>query len=232
MPKILAVIPARGGSKRVPGKNIRPFKGQPLLAWSIKAAQFAGQIDKIVLSTDDEEAARIGEEYGAEVFWRPEELATDTASTFDVLKHIYSTQCKAINYTPQYIVLLQPTSPLREKDLIPKGLSEICSDESADRLIELNTLKLFTGRVNNGYWFGDYHETTRSQELPDLFFPSGRIYIYKCEQTIAANDHEGKKTKVIMGDFDKNINIDYESDFRKLEFVFEYYQDDYMYLLR
>jgi len=231
MSNTIAVIPARGGSKRVPRKNVRLFKEQPLLAWSIKAAQAVDEIDRVVVSTDDAETANIAENYGAEVFWRPEELAADTSSTFDVLKHVYLEQCKATDLDPEYLVLLQPTSPLREQTLISKALAILKSHPEADRLIELNVQSLFTGRIDSGYWVSDFPESTRSQELPELYFPSGRLYIYKCSTTIAVNNPEGGNTNFVLGDYATNINIDYESDFNKLEFVFNSHGKNYHYLL-
>ncbi len=215
----------------MPQKNIRLFRGQPLLAWSIKAAQKSSEIDKVVVSTDDAEAAKLAEEYGASVFWRPNKLSSDTSSTFDVLKYVCCTQCRDIHYEPKYLVLLQPTSPLRERNLITRGLDIIRSDPKADRLLELNSLRLFTGKIDSGYWVGDYAETTRSQELPHLYFPSGRLYIYKCSTTILRNDSEGKNTKYLIGDYESNINIDYEHDFNKLDYVFTTHSARYRYLL-
>ena len=116
--KILYIIPARGGSKGLPGKNIRVLNGKPLIAHSIAAAQNSHHHGTILVSTDDEKIAAISKEYGAEVpFLRPAQLASDTASSIDVLFHalvFYSAQ----NITFDSIVLLQPTSPLRtSKDI-------------------------------------------------------------------------------------------------------------------
>jgi CMP-N,N'-diacetyllegionaminic acid synthase len=86
---VLAIIPARGGSKRLPGKNVRPLMGKPLIAWTIEAAQRSGVIDHAIVSTDDETTAKIAEAWGAKVPWmRPAELATDVASSMDVINHV------------------------------------------------------------------------------------------------------------------------------------------------
>lgn len=105
---VLAVIPARGGSKRVPRKNIRLYRGLPLIAWTIEAARKSKLIDKFVLSTEDAEIREIAQEFGIEVVERPAELATDRASNEDVMRH-------ALKMYPDHdwVVLLQPTSPLR-----------------------------------------------------------------------------------------------------------------------
>lgn len=110
---VLAVIPARGGSKRVPRKNIRLFRGEPLIAWTIYAAMDSKYVDKVVVSTEDAEIAHVARLLGAEVIDRPAELATDTATSEDVLRHALT-----VKEGFAWVVLLQPTSPLRtSKDI-------------------------------------------------------------------------------------------------------------------
>lgn len=106
--KVLAVIPARGGSKRCPRKNIKDYRGRPLIAWTLEAARASAYIDKTVLSTEDAEIKALAMELGATVLDRPPELATDTAANEDVMRH-------ALTLHPghEWVVLLQPTSPLR-----------------------------------------------------------------------------------------------------------------------
>ena len=112
--RILAIIPARGGSKGLPGKNMKEICGRPLVAWSIEQAKDFKHIHRIVVSTDDDQIAKIANEYGAEVpFMRPVELANDTASTIDVIFDALNWLKRYENYQPEYILLLQPTSPLR-----------------------------------------------------------------------------------------------------------------------
>ncbi len=110
--RVVAVIPARGGSKSIPGKNIRPLAGKPLLAWSIDVARHVSEIDRILVSTDDAEIGAIGRLHGAEVYRRPEHLATDDALVIDALKDLIET-LKAEGETPEWIVLLEATCPLR-----------------------------------------------------------------------------------------------------------------------
>jgi CMP-N-acetylneuraminic acid synthetase len=225
---IVAIIPARGGSKRVPKKNIRNFQGLPLIAWSIHAAQHCELVDELYVSTDDQEVAIIAEQYGAKVLWRPSDLGSDIANTFDVLKYVHYAQ---LNRSAEFIVLLQATSPLREKNLIYDGIKALQDDDGTDRLMEVNDIKLFSGRVIDAIWKGNYPEETRSQDLPTTYIPSGRLYIYRCSSTIEKNLSEGDRTRVIVGDYATNINIDYESDFDKLDFVYSRHKRHYDYLL-
>lgn len=117
--KVLAVIPARAGSKRIPNKNIRNFLGKPLIAYTIQQALRVPFVNRVIVDTDSEKIAKIAKEYGAEVpFLRPPELATDTASVNDALLHLLARLKKEERYVPDYILLLQTTSPLRElKDI-------------------------------------------------------------------------------------------------------------------
>src|SRR5271154_5251964 len=110
--RVIAVVPARGGSKSVPGKNIRPLAGKPLLAWSVEVARQVSEIDRIIVSTDDAEIASVGRAYGAEGYARPPHLATDEALVIDALKDLLQT-LRAEGETPEWVVLLEPTCPLR-----------------------------------------------------------------------------------------------------------------------
>src|SRR4051812_20547181 len=108
----LGVIPARGGSKGIPRKNIKMIAGKPLIAWTIEAAKKSKLMDRFVVSTEDAEIAQIARKYGADVLDRPKSLATDTATGISVIQHAVSV------FDPKNVVLLQPTSPIRSKGLI------------------------------------------------------------------------------------------------------------------
>jgi len=110
--RVIAVVPARGGSKSIPGKNIRPLGGKPLLAWSIEVARQVSEIDRVIVSTDDAQIAAVGRAHGAEVYTRPPHLATDEALVIDALKDLLRT-LQAEGETPEWAILLEPTCPLR-----------------------------------------------------------------------------------------------------------------------
>lgn len=138
--KVIAIIPARGGSKGLPGKNIRPLCGKPLIAWSIEQALRSECVDKVLVTTDSEEIANVAKRYGAEVpFIRPSELATDYTPSFEVISHALSYYRDFLGVTFDYSILLEPTSPLRERDDI---------DEMAKKLDDLN--QSFDGIVTIG----------------------------------------------------------------------------------
>jgi len=133
--KIMALIPARSGSKSIPKKNIIDFGGHPLLAYSIAAARLSKYINRIIVSTDSEEYAQIARKYGAETpFLRPAEISGDKSLDIDFFRHALDWLEKNEGYVPDYIVELRPTTPLRETEVIDKAISEIMQDSQATGL--------------------------------------------------------------------------------------------------
>ena len=156
----LAVIPARGGSKGLLGKNIRLLNGKPLIAWSIEAALDSSVADRVLVSTESEEIGRVAEEWGCEVSVRPAELATDESTTIEVLQHLYNTISGV-----ESMILLQPTSPLRDIDLI-------------DRCFGIYSEGGYTN-LATGYWckykeFGS-HNNLRRQDYQGFFYDDGNV---------------------------------------------------------
>ena len=134
--KTLAIIPARGGSKRVPNKNIRPFCGKPLIAWTIESALQSEVIDRVVVSTESPEIARISSDLGAEIpFLRPNELAADNVPTLPVLQYTVNRVWENERWRPECVVTLQPTSPLRRAEHICESLRLFEQDPTADSLV-------------------------------------------------------------------------------------------------
>src|SRR5512134_1814031 len=123
MTEILALIPARGGSKGIPRKNIRSFAGYPLIAWSIAAARQSACVTRILLSTDDPEIAAVAREYGAETpFLRPAELAQDNTTDLPVFEHAIQWLAQNEGYQPDIVVQLRPTSPIRPRDCVDNAV--------------------------------------------------------------------------------------------------------------
>lgn len=185
--QVLAVIPARGGSKGLPGKNIRELCGQPLIAWSIEKAKKALYLDVILVTTDSLEIADVARRHGAAVpFLRPAELATDRASTYDVIRHALghyrTTEGREFDYT----VLLEPTSPLREDDDIDRMLEML--DAKADQFDAIvsvgrvtehpSIMKRLVGDRMEPYC-PELIQTTRRQDNAPAYFPYGVAYIAK-----------------------------------------------------
>ena len=172
---ILGLIPARGGSKGVPGKNIKMIHGKPLIVWSIEKALRSNKLDKVVVSTDSDEIAEISRNAGAIVLKRPDDLATDTASTQDVMVHALN------NFPADILVLLQPTSPYRSDGLI---------DECIDEFIEGKYDSLATGFMCDYKEYGK--NTLPRQQIQGFFYDDGNVYVIKAEN-ILNGDRYGKK---------------------------------------
>lgn len=131
MPPILAVVPARGGSKGIPRKNLAPVAGKPLIAWTIEAAKAARGVDRLAVSTDDPEIAAVARALGAEIVMRPAELAGDDAPTLPALRHAF----EALGGGADAVLTLQPTSPLRRAAHIEAALAAFAADPAADSLV-------------------------------------------------------------------------------------------------
>ena len=133
--KILGLIPARGGSKGIPGKNVIPLQGRPLIDYTIKCAIRSSSLDRVIVSTDDEKIASVSSECGAEVpFLRPEEISADTSGALEVIQHAVQTLVDLEQWRADYIVYLQPTSPFRTEASINKAIEKLLSSE-ADSLV-------------------------------------------------------------------------------------------------
>ena len=225
---IISVIPARAGSKRIPGKNKLPFQNQSMIEWSVKFSLSSNLIGKTVLSTDDDEIIRICDQYNILLHNRAKSLSKDESSTFDLLKDIYFNY---LNKKADIIFLLQPTSPLREKTLIGDALKLINENKNWSSLIEVFKKTSFTGKIVDGYWKASYPEKTRSQEIEPDFIPSGRLYAYNCKETFEKNDALGDKVLPMMTEEWKNINIDEKEDIFKLNYIYKALEKDYSYLV-
>jgi len=132
-PEILTIIPARGGSKGIPRKNIRNFAGSPLIAWSIAAARQSEFVTRIVVSTDDEEIAAVARSFGAETpFLRPAEFAQDQTTDLPVFEHALQWLAEHENYHPEVVVQLRPTSPIRPRDCVDGAIKILLAHPDAD----------------------------------------------------------------------------------------------------
>ncbi|MCG6966529.1 MAG: acylneuraminate cytidylyltransferase family protein [Chromatiaceae bacterium] len=219
-PSFLGLILARGGSKRLPRKNLLPLAGRPLLAWTVAAATAARHVDRVILSTDDSEIAAAGREHGAAVpFMRPAELATDTATTCDVALHALSTLAAAGEHY-DYLVLLQPTSPLRTAADIDNAI-ELLLEKRADAVISVcetdhpaewsNTLP--ADRSMGGF-FRPGIRSTRSQDLPKSYRLNGAVYVYNCARLLKTGSLEmDDNSYAYIMPRERSVDIDSAIDF-------------------
>lgn len=200
---ILGVTPARGGSKGVSRKNLRPVMGKPLIAWTIEAALAARRIDRYVVSTEDPEIAAVARQLGAEVLSRPAELAGDDVSTLRVLQHVLG--CVAA----ETVVLLQATSPVRADGLV---------DRCVDRFLETGAHSLATGFMNTQTEYGQ--NSLRRQDLAGVFCDDGNVYVMRAD-LVRRGDRYGTHIERMLLDRDQNVDIDDEFDVWLAERVLE-----------
>lgn len=188
---ILGLIPARGGSKGLPGKNIKPLLGKPLIAWTIEQAVESRYLDDVIVNTDDREIASIAAEYGAEVpFMRPAHLASDESPVMDAIIHALD-QLEGRGRKFDYLVLLEPTAPLREPGNIDDAIEKLIDNEDrADSIIAVGKLganhpylvrKIDDDEYLKPFVLPQRKRDTRRQELPDAYIPCGVIYMSKVE---------------------------------------------------
>jgi len=225
----LAIIAARGGSKRLPKKNILNLAGKPLISWTIEAGIGSKYIDEVMVTTDSKEIYHISKEYGANVpFLRPKELATDLASRQNVIKHTLNFYKKTLKKHYDYIIYLQPTSPLRMSKDIDDAI-EYMFNKNADAIVSVCELEYpysWSGGLpkskNMSSFLANASIHSRSQDLAIGYRLNGAIYI--CDTNLFLK--EGclfLKKNIFAFEMKKNISvdIDIESDFLYAEFLME-----------
>ena len=216
--EIVAIIPARGGSKGVPYKNVRPLANKPLIAHSILDAQEAQLVDRIYVTTDDPKIAQVSTDYGASIIHRPAELANDTASSESALIHAL-TEIEKSGINPELIVFLQCTSPLRTGLDIDCAIEQMRA-ENADSLLSVSpTHRFLWHKVDNeaqsiNY---DYRDRPRRQDLNPQYMENGSIYIFKPWVLKELNNRLGGKISLFVMDEDQSWEIDSLQDFQYIE---------------
>lgn len=217
----LAIIPARGKSKRLPHKNLLDLCGKPLIAWSIEAGIKSKYIDKLVVSSDDNKILDIANKYNIGAIKRPKKLANDTATTFDVIKHTID---KLESY--EYIVLLQPTSPLRNYKHIDESI-KLLEQKNADAIISVCEMEhsplwcntLDKDRVMDNF-LSEEIANKRSQDLEKYFRLNGAIYICRTDKLLKQKSFFLKQnTYAYLMNRESSVDIDYEIDLKFANFL-------------
>lgn len=218
---VLTVIPARGGSKRIPRKNLQILDGKPLIVYSIEHAKRSKMVNRIVVSTDDDEIGYTSSFYGAEVIRRPHELACDTASSESALIHVLDYLEEHEKYFPDLLVFLQCTSPLRNENDI---------DDAINTLIKLRADSLFSARRFKKYIWQlkdsilspinyDYNHRWREQDFPYQFEENGSIYVIKPSVLKLYDNRLGGQIAIFEMDEFCSIQIDTYEDMLFAEYI-------------
>ncbi|NLH16401.1 MAG: acylneuraminate cytidylyltransferase family protein [Phycisphaerae bacterium] len=223
--KLLALIPARGGSKGIPGKNLRPLADKPLIAWTIEQARRCSWIDRVIVSTDDSVIAETALRWDAEVpFLRPPALAADDASVIDVILHTLDWY-RQRDQSYELVLLLQPTSPLRETADIEAALQRL-EDCRADAVVSVCPCEhspLWTNTLGpNGHMkdFLDFKALDNRQRLPTYYRLNGAIYLARTEYFRQRRGFYGDRTYAYIMPSERSIDIDSLLDFQMAEFLF------------
>jgi len=222
--KVLAIIPARGGSKGIPHKNIVPLAGKPLVAWSVEAARQTPAVTRVVVSTDDEDIAKVSRQFGAEAVTRPTEISGDSASSESALLHVLDAFQTTEGWEPDLVVFLQATSPLRQPDDIQRAIETLQRDE-ADSLFSACHVEGFTWRLPRDGQAGrvepinydPIHRPRRQELAEEILEENGSIYVFKPWVLRQFNSRLGGKIAVHKMDRLDSFQIDTLADLELLE---------------
>lgn len=218
-PSCLAVIPARGGSKGLPRKNIRLLAGTPLIGWTIQAARQASQVTRVVVSTDDVDIARVARQFGAEVVQRPAEISGDTASSEAALLHALHHLRETEGYQPELLAFLQCTSPFTSADDIDATISALL-EQQADSAFSASRFFHFIWRHSEQGAVGVNHDPRfrqRRQERTPEYLENGAIYVMRTQGFLSAKHRFFGKTVIHEMEARKSLEIDELDDFAMAE---------------
>jgi CMP-N-acetylneuraminic acid synthetase len=225
--KYAAIITARGGSKRLPRKNVLDLAGKPLIAWTIEAAKRVSKIEDIIVTTDSEEIEQVANEFGARVpFKRPEYLSNDTATSFDVVKHCLDYLNEVEDKQVEYLILLQPTSPLRTNEDLEKAIL-LLEEKGASAVVSVCPTEhspLWSNTLDESLsldsFLRDEVKNTRSQDLPSFYRLNGAIYICKVSEFLKEKSFFlSKNSFAYVMSTEDSVDIDTKLDFIVADFL-------------
>lgn len=230
-PEVLAIIPARGGSKGIPHKNIRQFAGYPLIAYSIAAGLQASTVTRVIVSTDDEEIAGVAKEFGAEVpFLRPTEFAQDNTLDLPVFTHALNWMRENENYQPDVVVQLRPTSPIRPRNCVDEAIKLLLSREDADSVRGVvpagqNPFKMWrigeNGEMKHLLDVDGLVEPYNAprQSLPPIYWQTGHIDAIRPNVILQKRSMSGKVILPLLIDSRFTVDIDTPYDWLRYEWL-------------
>src|SRR3989338_2508478 len=218
----LGIIPARGGSKSVPLKNIRELCGKPLIVYTIESSRNAKLLSRLIVSTDHEQIAEVSRKYGCEVIYRPAKLATDVAPTEWTILHALKNLKEREGYSPDKVLTLQPTSPFRKASLINKCIN-ILRNTDADSVVGVVATRDCYGKIFKGQFkfiFPDQKhrkEKRRRQDREPLYWERGTIYATRTDILLKTKFILGNKIYPIVVSELEGVDINTELDFKIAE---------------
>ena len=223
MTEIISIIPARGGSKELPRKNVLPFLREPLIAHTIRQSLRSQRVNRTFVSTDDEEIASVSIRCGADVIKRPSEISGDAATSEQALHHALDELERRESYTPDLVVFLQCTSPIRGDNDIDDAIDSLMAS-GADSLLSVCQFHRFIWRIQQGRptsFNYDYRNRQLRQYLSPEFMENGSIYIFKPWVLLQFDNRLGGKIQLYEMDYFSSFEIDTLDDFMLCEAIME-----------
>ncbi|MBN1640932.1 MAG: acylneuraminate cytidylyltransferase family protein [Anaerolineae bacterium] len=226
MPYVVGLITARGGSKSVPRKNVRLLAGKPLIAWTIQVALVSPDLARVIVSTDDPEIAHVSRLYGAEVpFLRPQHLAQDATPHIDVVEHAIGWLTEDEGRPPEYVMLLQPTAPLRAREDIAAAIALAATHDAPGvvSVCEVERHPYLAKRILADGTTEDLIPSSiqykRRQDLPPAFYPNGAIYLDRCAELLEHRSFWPPGTLAYVMPPERSLDLDSTWDFFLAEMV-------------
>jgi N-acylneuraminate cytidylyltransferase len=210
----VAIIPARGGSKGIPRKNLIDLGGKPVIAHTIEHARSAPSVQRIIVSTDDDEIAGVAAMFGAEVVRRPSEISGDTSRSEAAIVHVLEELSRTERYEPDLVVFLQATSPLRRPEDVQAAI-DLLVRENADSLFSACRFHGFLWRREGERWVSvdfDYERRPRRQERPEEVMENGSIFVFKPWVLQTHNDRMGGKIAAYLMPAINSFELDQPED--------------------
>lgn len=229
-PYVLGIIPARSGSKRLPGKNIKDLFGKPLIAYTIEVAAASCALNDFIVSTDSKKITTVAQQFGAKVpFLRPASLATDEAKTADVLIHAVKEYEHLSNVTVDVVVTLQPTQPFRMASDIDKAIKLLCANSQAESVItcyETHNVHPYLMYIpKDGYMkplMSDAVNSMRHQQMPNVYIRNGAVYVTRRRLLLEAKKVIEENPLGCIMPRERSFNIDDLFDFELCEAFLRY----------
>ena len=222
--KILAIIPARGGSKGIPNKNMRKLVGKPLIEYTINVAKSSKLINKIIVSTDSQKIANFSKSKKVDVpFLRPKNISKSNSSTIDLINHTIDFLNIHQNYVPDIITILQPTSPLRTVGILDKSIKILKNSQISSCVLGVAKVKnhpFLCFKSKNSFLNpskSDFQKYYQRQQFPTFFYPTGSIYTFWNKTLKKYGNIYGPKIKPLLIDIDDSIDIDSPYDLFQAE---------------
>ena len=226
--KVLAIIPARGGSKGVPGKNIKVVGGKPLIGWTIISALEAEGIDRVMVSTDSEEIAEVARDYSVEIpFLRPGEISRDDTPGIEPILHAVRWCSQEEGYKPDYVICLQPTSPFRTTEDIEKAI-RFAFDRDADSVVSVtpvdhhpNWMQVIDDEVRLNDFIEGGYEVIKRQDMEPVYALNGAIYLIRRDLLLSRKTFFVTDTFAYIMPPERSLDIDTPWDMHLANLIFE-----------